>query len=92
MFEDGKSEANFNRSFDMFKQRHRMADRLHNYRCTFRLDGLAERKAFQLEDFSCNALAFYIIFTALGLTWPFSMWFESKVSRFVINYKKMLTF
>jgi hypothetical protein len=89
-FSDNLSEEKFNNFFRSFKIRHTF-DTYQTFTYKYEVPGLVERKAFYVGDLECEFGGWYYLCGMIGCLWPYSMWVEGKISRFVVDYLKILT-
>lgn len=56
----------------------------------YSVPGLIERKAFYVGELNCDYATGFYAFSAFGFIWPYSLWMESKINRFEIDFMKVL--
>lgn len=82
-FRDEGSRRAFEYAWGSFQNRHRR-DVHQNYSQNFTLPGLIARLSFYIGQKPKNYKCIFIFCSIFGLVWPYSMYVESKVSRFDI--------
>lgn len=88
-FADPQSSNNFERAYYNFKMRH-TRDAHQDFSSGYEVPGLIARKAFFVGELSCNFGTWLYVFGFFGLLWPYSLWVESKISRFDVESMKVL--
>lgn len=89
-FTDDSSRANVDRIFDWFK-RNNCRDEFQDYTIRYDVPGLVHKHTFYVGELGCNYSTWLYILALLGLLWPYSLWVESKISRFNVSFMKILT-
>lgn len=89
-FKDWYSESRFNDFFYNFKRRNSY-DSYQTYEYKYEVPGLVERKAFYVGKLECDFGGWYYLCGMFCCLWPYSLWVEKKISRFVVDYLKILT-
>ena len=56
----------------------------------YNIPNLVEKMTFYVGDLGCNYNCWYYVFTIFGLLWPYSIWVESKISRFDVAFMKVV--
>jgi hypothetical protein len=80
-FSDPGSEGRFIAAFNRFVASNRR-DTHQDYRYTFEIAGFEEEVGFSHTGEGQHSKVLFVVFTLLGLAYPYSMWFENSVSRF----------
>lgn len=75
--------------YESFKRRH-CRDVHQSYTMGYAVPGLIERQAFYVGELGCDYGVWMYIFGLAGLLWPYSLWVESKIDRFSVEYMKSL--
>ena len=88
-FNDPQSSNNFEQAYYSFKMRH-TRDAHQDFGMRYEIPGFVERKAFYIGELGCDYSTWFYFFSMIGLIWPYSMWVESKISRFEIETMKVL--
>ena len=88
-FKDEYSRATFQDLWYSFQARHRR-DVHQNYSQNFVLPGLKPRVTFYVGNEPKNYTCYMVLWALIGMIWPFSMWVEGKISRFDIEYMKVV--
>lgn len=88
-FADPGSQGRFISAFNQFVSSNRR-DTHQDYRYTFEIAGYEEAVGFSQSGEGQHSKALFIIFTILGVAYPYSMYFENNVSRFEIKLLKKL--
>jgi hypothetical protein len=86
---DDYSRNRIDEIFHSFKQRN-VFDVHQNFGMSYNIPGLVEKMAFYVGDLGCNYNCWYYVFAAVGLLWPYSLWVESKISRFEVSFMKVI--
>ena len=89
-FKDDYSRNQFQSLWYSFQARHRR-DVHQNYSQNFVLPGLKARVTFYVNNEPRNYTCYLVVWTLVGMVWPFSMWVEARISRFDIEYMKVVT-
>ena len=66
-------------------------DTYQNFNMLYNIPNLVEKMTFYVGDLGCNYNCWYYAFTIFGLLWPYSIWVESKISRFDVAFMKVVT-
>jgi hypothetical protein len=80
-FADPGSEGRFISAFNSFVSSNRR-DTHQDYRYTFEIAGYEEEVGFSQSGEGQHSKVLFILFTLLGVAYPYSMYFENNVSRF----------
>jgi hypothetical protein len=75
--------------YESFRRRNNF-DTYQDYTMGYSLPGLIERQSFYVGDLECDYGTWMYLFGLIGLIWPYSLWVESKIARFSIDYMKSL--
>lgn len=89
-FTDDASQNRFVTAFNNFVRRN-TRDVYQNYSHTFDIEGFEEYVAFSALGQGTKSMAFFVIFTLLGLAFPYACIFERTVSRYDVGILKRLT-
>ena len=89
-FADALSQKNFDFCYADFKVRN-CSDVHQDFSFKYEVPGLIERKAFYVGELQCDFSTWFWCCGMLCLLWPYSLWVESKISRFVVDMMKILT-
>ena len=73
-----------------FMMRHRR-DVHQTYSQNFLLPDVKPKMTFYIGAKPASYRCYLVLWTLVGMAWPFSMWVESKISRFNVEYMKILT-
>lgn len=88
-FADDLSRQNFDYEWYRFKS-FNTRDAYQDFRYTYNTPGLVERMTFFIGKKKPNWFGWLIFFSLIGLIWPYSMWIETKISRYTIKFLKVL--
>lgn len=89
-FVDENSRRKFDYEWYNFQGRHRY-DAHQDYSYNYNLPGLKERMTFYIGMEKPKMGKYLYLFSFLGFLWPYSMFVEAKISRFDIQFMKILT-
>lgn len=66
-------------------------DDYQDIKMSYNIPNLELKRAFYVGDLGCDYSCWFGLFTMFGLVWPYSLWVESKISRFDVTYTKVVT-
>lgn len=89
-FFNDQSRWNFDRHWGYFQSRHRR-DVHQDYSQKFVMPGLKARMTFYIGESPKNYKCNLILCSLIGMIWPYSMYVEGKVTRYDIEYMKIVT-
>ena len=89
-FADDRSRYVFDSAYQSFRNRHRR-DAQQEYSYGYDLPALKSRMTFYVGDEPKNYMCGLVVWSILGCLWPYSISVEKNVSRFNVDFMKVLT-
>ena len=89
-FSDERSRGVYYQAWNEFRLRHRR-DIHQLYTEKFEVPGMKDRVGFFIGEGKPNFTVPLVLFALIGLVWPFSLVIESRITRFTLNFMKIVT-